>query len=264
MATAQSPFGITGSINEYSLYRMRGVDKVILRKKGGPRKADIKTAKNFINVRRQNAEFGAAAKSGADIRMAIRPVIHTAEPFFSGRMNALAGKICKLSDTGSWGERPILVSKYRHLLEGMNLNSKMIFNSIMRQSLPVEFDRDNGKAVLHLPALTTGLNFCVPSQYPLYQFTISLGVITDMGFGEKEHAPVSKKKYDTEQMSTDWYPSRSDRAAQDIELNLARFTTLAEGQTMIQAMAIDFGNPTVGGGAERIKYAGSGIVLAMG
>ena len=31
------------------------------------------------------AEFGAAAKSGADIRKAIQPVIHVAEPFFKGR-----------------------------------------------------------------------------------------------------------------------------------------------------------------------------------
>ena len=65
-------------------------------------------------------------------------------------MNALAGKVCKLDDKGAWGQRSILISKHQYLLEGMNLNSKLIFNSIMRQPLPVEFDRNKGNAILHV------------------------------------------------------------------------------------------------------------------
>jgi len=264
MARSETPFGITGSLDEYSLYRMRGVEKVIVRKKGGPDAKKMKSDKNFVNVRRNNAEFGAAAKAGAEIRWAIQPVTHVAEPFFSGKINALATKICRLDETNEWGERQILISKHRHLLEGMNLNSKLVFYSVMRQPVPVEFDRDNGYATVHIPALIPAVNFFVPSQFPLYQFTVSLGVIRDVSFGNEKHELAGNKKYSTEMMRTDWYPSRSEHEAMEIKLQLNNFTKLEEGQTMILAMAIDFGNPSTANIAERIKYAGSGAVIAMG
>ncbi len=263
MAKADSVLGITGSIDEYSLYRMRGVEKTIFRRKGGPKAKEIKTGKKFVNVRRQMSEFGAAAKSGADIRKAIRPVTHVAEPFFSGKINALANKICKLDDKGAWGERVITVSKHQYLLEGLNLNNKMVFNSVIRQPLQSVFDRHKCSVILQIPALTPGLNFFVPSQYPLYRFTISLGVITDIGFANKMYHPIAEKSCFPRQTRTSWYPSRSIRAAEEIELQLTHLTKLEEGQSMILAMAIEFGYPSVGTDAERIKYAGSGIILAM-
>lgn len=208
------------------------------------------------------AEFGAAAKSGADIRKAIRPVSHVAEPFFAGKINALAGKICKLDDKGAWGERVITISKHKYLLEGLNLNSKMVFNSVIRQPLLSVFNRNKCSAVLQIPALTPALNFFVPSQYPLYQFTISLGLITDIGYADKKHKPISGTTCFPVQTRTEWYPSRSSRATEEIELQLTH-PKLEEGQSMILAMAIDFAYPSVDTRVERIKYAGSGIILAM-
>ena len=58
MPFLEGPFAFTGKLDMLSAYRMRGVDKIVVRRKGGPSREKIKTGASFANTRRTMSEFG--------------------------------------------------------------------------------------------------------------------------------------------------------------------------------------------------------------
>jgi hypothetical protein len=58
MAKMNDAFSFTGPVSNFSVYKMRGIDKLIVRRKGGPSKEKIKNHPRFDQVRKINAEFG--------------------------------------------------------------------------------------------------------------------------------------------------------------------------------------------------------------
>lgn len=65
MATLEGGIEFTGSVGMLSAYRMKGSDKIILRKKGGPKKKQVLTSQKFKRTRENMAEFSHA---GTDLQ----------------------------------------------------------------------------------------------------------------------------------------------------------------------------------------------------
>ena len=61
MAKLDGTIQFTGSLQNLSFYKMRGSDKIIVRKKGGPSRKQVKHSPNFENTRHNNSEFGGRA-----------------------------------------------------------------------------------------------------------------------------------------------------------------------------------------------------------
>ena len=127
---AQLTGGITfeGSLDNISAYKMRGSDKIILRKKGGASKKQIQTGANFANTRKINSEWAGCSYAGKAIRNAIHPLKHLADYNISGFLNAIAKTVQKQDLESEYGKRNIYFSQYRDVLEGFSLNKKQLFD----------------------------------------------------------------------------------------------------------------------------------------
>ena len=113
MAKLEGDIQFTGSLNNLSAYKMRGSDKIILRKKGGPTKKQIKHSKNFENTRRNNMEFGGRAMAAAAIKHCLHPFGFLADHNITATLNALLGAIQKMDTTSGWGKRHVLLQGKR-------------------------------------------------------------------------------------------------------------------------------------------------------
>ncbi len=164
MARLNNDLTFSGSLGNLSAYKMKGVEKVVIRTKGGASKHKIKTAASFKPVRALNAEWGGCAKAGARIRLAFEPVKHLAGSHVSGSLNALTKEIQKRDTNGKAGTRSILFSKYCHVLEGFNLNQDNIFNSIVKSPLTCTLSRKDVKATVEIPELILAINLYNPKE----------------------------------------------------------------------------------------------------
>src|SRR5205085_685492 len=122
MAQMDSGFNFTGPLGNVSAYRMKGVDKVILRSKGGPTKERIKSDPRFRVTRLNNSEFGGRSKASKLIRRMFWPLQSVADFNLAGPLTALAKAIQAMDSISELGKRSILFSKNGQPLEGFNLN----------------------------------------------------------------------------------------------------------------------------------------------
>ena len=89
MGLLESEFQFTGRLGNLTAYRMRGVDKIIVRKKGGASKERIRTARCFVRTRENNAEFSGRARGVHCVRVALAPVRFLSDYNYVGHINRL-------------------------------------------------------------------------------------------------------------------------------------------------------------------------------
>lgn len=162
MALLDSEFSFTGPLGNLSAYRMRGTDKIVIRRKGGASKKQIKTSPTFVNTRRVNAEFGGRAFASKWIMHMLYHVKPLADYNIAGPLNAILKPTQDLDTTNKYGERSVLHSQKRHLLHGFSLTRKTTFESVLRAPLTYELSREMMSAEIHLPELIHGINFHTP------------------------------------------------------------------------------------------------------
>lgn len=126
MAKLTSDIQFTGSLGNLSAYKMRGIDHTILRTKGGPSSAQIKKDPAFDVVRRNNAEFSGRAAASRWIMRMMWPQKALADYNIAGPLNALVKPIQELDKESAFGQRNIVLSKNKLLLQGFSLNRKKI------------------------------------------------------------------------------------------------------------------------------------------
>ncbi len=264
MAKGNDNFGFTGPLGNISAYKRQGSNKVILRTKGGASKNKIRRSPKFAKLRLCQDEFSACSNLGAFIRRSFYPVKHLADSYISSHINSLLLSLLKLDKKNKIGERIVLLSQYRHLLDGFNLNRENPFNSVIRHPVSCILSRDKGSAQISIPQLLPGINFYNPSKYPLYRFTIVLGIIPDMVFENKHYLPAAAKGYFPEHYCTEWKEANTPAAIQNIELQLKYFAALADNYTMLLSLGIEFGYTISNAVASPVKYAGTACILATG
>ncbi|MBL7746061.1 MAG: hypothetical protein JNM19_01430, partial [Chitinophagaceae bacterium] len=74
MAMLANGPGYTGSLGDLSAYRMQGVDRIVLRTKGGASRDRIRTHPNFVRTRENNQEWKACTMASRMVNMALGPV----------------------------------------------------------------------------------------------------------------------------------------------------------------------------------------------
>jgi hypothetical protein len=145
MAQLMSEFLFTGSLQNMSAYKMRGSDKIILRKKGGPSKKQIKHSPNFDLTRRNNKEFGGRAKAAQHIKRILHPLLFLADYNITGPLNAL---LQPMSANGHWqrmGKAAYHDIEKSTVAEGFTLNRRYFFESIVRHRFRVPSINKNSR-----------------------------------------------------------------------------------------------------------------------
>jgi len=265
MAQVTSEFQFIGPLGNLSVYKMRGVDKLIVRKKGGASKEKIKTSPRFDRTRRNNAEFSGRACASKWIMCMLRPQKALADYNIAGPLNALMRAIQKLDTVSELGKRTIELSKNPRLLEGFSLNRATPFDSMLRASLSYTISKENLTASVDIPALEPGINFFAQKRNPMYSVVVVLGIVPDLSYaGDNKYEPAARgyEAYFSETVVSDWYTVASGSPATTLSVNLDAIPP-DKAHSVMLTIGIRFGTMINPDTVQQVRYAGSAKVLAM-
>lgn len=252
----------TGSFGKMTAYRMRGSDKIVVRKKGGPTKRQVKTSPRFELTRKNNSEFSGAAQAARSIRFTMTvPVLNLADHNIFPRLTAICSNILQREKVNVRGRRSVLLSEHRKLIEGFSLTRKHPFVNVISNPLDVEIDRETKTAVVHLPRLIKGINLVLPWRYPLYRFALCLGIAEDIIHdGSSYYKP---ERMEIASADTEWHLNGASFLPQTLELKLKRTAALTERQSLVLSVGIEMGQPDARDEIQSVPYAGSACILAV-
>lgn len=260
--------GIVGTIDELSIYRMRGVDQPIIRRKGGPTKEKIKTDPELRLVRDAMSEFSGRATAGGWIMAALVKQKPLADYNIAGPLNALMIPVQKKDSVSLNGERHVRLSAYPQILNGFNLNRNNTFDSTVRFPVDYEFDRETAAAAVQVPELIPGVSFFAPEKYPWFSVQVTLGVVPDILF----NGGITKK-YDAchlgyyqigaKEAVTDWHPVAQGAAATTMEVKYDK-PMPDEHFTLVLAIGVRYGMQQEVDYIRQAKHAGCAKVLVAG
>ncbi|MBT1712166.1 hypothetical protein KK062_28250, partial [Fulvivirgaceae bacterium PWU5] len=256
----------TGSLGDLSFYRMRGTDKIVVRRKGGASKETIKKSPKFALPRLYMSEFGGCSTMGKEIRFMMHPMRALADYNFSGFINKSLKLIQKQDSTSKLGQRAIELSKHPKLLEGFQLNKYTTFDSMLRSTLSWSIDAEKGSAKVEIPALVRDINFFPNNRHSKFSITISLGVVPDFKFNQATGKFTAPKWYDTmygcDYTSSEWHSALKGSPATTLELSLDQLPPEG-GYSLMLGIGICFGDSQDAGEVKQIKRAGAAKILAV-
>jgi hypothetical protein len=265
MAKVKLNFPLTNSLGDHSLYQMHGVDKTILRSKGGPTADQYNTLPQFETTRGNCTEFGGASKMAGNIRRALYAVKHLADFNFKSALLTIAQDIQTYDVLNFAGKRAITLSRYQAMIKGFNLNKENVFDAVVNASPAFSITRNELKANLQFPDLYPGSNFANPNKLPVYRFIISLGVVADMVWTSTGYIQQNEAvKFNPVQITTAWLSALQVFPATAFELQLRDDTVFDDSCTLVLAIGIEFGSGGRNGVVKGVKYAGCAKVLGMG
>jgi hypothetical protein len=261
MAKLEGNLQFTGTLDKLSFYKMRGCDKIVVRKKGGPTRKQIKHSTQFEHTRRNNKEFGGRAKAAQQIKRGLNPLLFLADYNITGPLNALLRPVQKMDSSSEWGKRNILLSKNPRLLEGFTLNRQYLLDSILRT--PVSYTKQEEQVIFAIPAMVPGINFMPPGNYPWYQFIAVAALVPDIYYKDDVDGYSPKDNsygYTLETADTDWLPVNTHAAATQLILK-GLPATRPDDHSILLAIGISFG-AMQGAAIQPVKYVGGAKVLA--
>jgi hypothetical protein len=262
MSKIKSSIPLTGKVDHLSAYKRKGSDDIIVRRSGGASKKKVQTSASFARTRENYTEFGGVAKAASSIRWALLYVRHLADHNIMASLNALC-KIIQLRDTGSpRGQRTILFSQYRFLLEGYSLNQQYPFDSVVRYPVYCSINRETGIAVVQLPNLIPGVNMILPWKYPMFRFIVAMGVIDDRKYNYEQ--PLPSAAACVPPVYTEWQMTQQTYAGASIELKLNLTEPLSDTQTIVVSVGIEMGTPMSTELIRTIKHAGCAKLITTG
>ena len=96
MAKLISALELSGTIGGLSFYRLTGSDRVIVRRKGGPSKTQVRNSPKMAVTRLRNTEFSGRAIAAGKIMQAMAPLKSIADYNLAGALNKLLFAVRKM------------------------------------------------------------------------------------------------------------------------------------------------------------------------
>ena len=266
MANLRGNIVFTGSVGGLSAYTRKGSDKIILRTKGGASKDKIKRSAAFANTRKLNAEFGGASSAARNIKLALIGLTHLDHSHFQSRLTAVCSSIQKLDTTNELGRRAVLISGYRQLLEGFNLQMGTGFDSIIKHPLQCSIDRDGLSATVLVPQLFPQISVYVPGRFSLFRLIAVLGVVPDMHYeeGSKKYVPINKKVLVRRaDLYTEWMGAEDICPQQMLRLQVEGITRISDHDSLQLSVGVEFGVAVRADVIEPVNYAGAAKIMIL-
>ena len=247
-----------------SIYKMEGSDKLIVRKKGGPTREQMLKSPRLERSRENSAEFTGVGMAVSAIRGALFTIRHLAGYNFTPTLTQICKKIQLQDPTGDRGQRCIFLSQQRYMLKNFRLNKKHPFTAIVAEPVNYTLQRETKSAVVELPMLIPGMHLHLPWKQPLYRFSLSLGLVSDLVYENGEYVDNQFEDRGIDHLDTAWHLATDPFPAQTLELKLDISHALKESQTLVLAIGIEMGTPGADAEVTTTKYAGSACILALG
>jgi 2-methylisocitrate lyase-like PEP mutase family enzyme len=257
----------TGKLADLSAYRMRGFDKIIVRRKGGPNPEHMRKGENFATVRHTMSEFGGCSRMGRHVRLALLQLRHLSDYNFGSDINSLMRQVQLQDGAGDWGKRNIILSDHARILEGFSLNeNNPTFDSVIRNPLYYKIDRATRTAHVDIPALKRSINYFPQHNHAMFRIVVTLGIVPDMAFNiqKKEYLPPSwySAKFYSREVSTEWFPSLEGMPA--TTLTIATDALPPDDQwTLMLSVGIEYGAFRENGKIKEVARYGAAKILAL-
>lgn len=259
MAILRGNLDFTGSLSGLSAYKRKDMDVTIVRSKGGASKSKIKNSPAFVRTRENNSEFTGCGKASGIIRWALKDVRHLADYNFTYSLTKLAKLMQKQDTVSVRGERSVLISECRYMLEGFHLNRKHTFDNVLRYPLRGSINRSKGSAEVVLPNIRPDINLFLPWKYPLYRFVVSLQGIPDVHYN---YPGLSLGQLGgTPAVYSEWLTAQQSYSEETFQLAIDNWK---EDKTLILSVGIEMGMPVSNTVVETVKYVGCAKILAAG
>lgn len=256
--------GILGTIDGLSIYKMRGIEHPVIRRKGGPSKEKIRTDPKLHQVRNNISEFAGRAKAAKYIMRALQDQKPLADHNIAGRLNAMMMPIQVLDGENDWAKRSVRLSAYPQLLNGFSLNRNNPFDSTIRFPLDFYLSRETGAATVQIPDLLPGISFFAPDIYPWFRVIVSLGLVPDVVFAEegKKYMPVDflYEKIPVVTAKTSWYPVAEGSAGTVLDLTIPSLPGQRD-YTLVLSAGICYGKQQTNDLIIQARHAGCAKVL---
>jgi hypothetical protein len=258
---------MTGSLGELSFYTMRGVDKTVVRRKGGAPKEYVKNSPTFAVPRRYMSEFGGCSKMGKEVRLMMSPVRELADYNFSGFVNKALKIVQKQDATSELGRRAITLSRHPGLLTGFQLNKYTTFDSVVRTPLTYTLDRATLSARVNIPTLLRDINFHPNNKHTRFRIELSLGIVPDFTFDSADGKYKPQAWYTNvfapKTVSSPWYPALKGSPASMLEINLTDQVPANESYSLMLSVGVRYGAPMEDDVVQEVKRAGAAKVLGV-
>jgi hypothetical protein len=267
MPFLEGPFAFTGKLDMFSAYRMRGFDKIVVRRKGGPSADKVKTSPSFENTRRTMSEFGGCSRHGSYVRKAMLQIRHLSDYNFGSDINSIMRQVQLRDGTGEWGRRRITLSEHTRLLEGFSTTKKApSFDSIVRSPVDYTMDRANRSVRLEIPELMRDINYFPQNNHAMFRLTVTLGIVPDVTFDvpSKEYLPPTwyNKSYYSKSISTGWNPSLEGMESTVLDLSLNALPP-DDRWTLMLSIGIEYGAFRQYGTIEEVPRFGTAKILSL-
>lgn len=269
MARAKNLMEITGSMANFSMYKLQGHDDVIVRSKGGPSKYQIKTKPQFEMVRRNNNEWKACTNMTGQIRQAYYYLKRLEDYPTSGSLNAICKQIQKLDTESEHGKRNVLLSAHKEMLVGFTLSNKQVLESVIRVPLTASIDRSTGIATIDIPELNTDLYLYNFRKLPYYRILAMFSSLTDIMYAGDQYIKYyeSNESFFSQKtgvFESEWFPTLGTQAGMNITLRYPMdINPIPAHITLMLSIGIEFGKPGHVNSIEPVKYAGTGKILKV-
>jgi hypothetical protein len=262
MAKLRGPLNFTGKLDEISAYTRKDCEGIILRMGWGPSKEDIKTKDNYVNTRRNNAEFGGRSTTGKYIKWLLDPLKTILDYNVSPVLNGLLKPVQAEDKESPWGHRNVLISRKPYLLEGLTLNRRNPLESVISTPIRFEVNKAVGTALINVPELMPSVNFFPPENFSVCRITALLGLMPDFYFAEPLYKPLQDvSQWQPAVASTDWFLARNGCPASEMSLSLSGILP-AEGYSLMVAVGVQVGRPSPGY-VTPLKHNGCGKILVV-
>jgi hypothetical protein len=257
---------ITGSLGDLSFYHMQGVDKIVVRRKGGASKDHIRHSPAFATPRLYMSEFGGCSKMGKEVRFMLHPMKAMADYNFSGFINKALKAVQKLDGTSDLGRRAITLSKYPSLLTGFSLNKYTTFDSVVRTPVTYAIEREKRSAQVNIPRLLRDINFFPNNRHTRFRMVVCLGIVPDFTFnpvkGKYEPPAWYDSRYDAETVYSPWYAAL--KGSPEATLNIAADQVPPdESYSLMLTVGVQFGSPMEDDVVAPVKRAGAAKILGI-
>jgi hypothetical protein len=257
--------GLSGAVDGLSFYKMRGVDKTIVRRSSGHTKEKVKNDPKLDLVRRETSEFGGRAKASKYLMQALHVQKPMADYNIAGPLTALMKPLQELDTTIEYSKRGIFLSAHPHFIKGFSLNRNHPFDSVIRYPVTATIDRETLAAKVYFPELIPAINFVPPVNHPYYALRVSLGIVPDIVYNRTSYGPVHVEYPENcfVYRDTNWFPLLKGSAAMEVELSHDFFPP-DTNFTLVLAVGILYGVLKGDNDIDQAPYVGSAKVLEVG
>lgn len=264
MAKLTSLIQFSGTLDDISVYKMAGVDKPVVRRKGGASREKIHRDTCFENTRRNNVEFGGRGTASGLVLQALQPLrpgLHT-----TGQINRTLSAVQKMDKTSPWGRRSVALTLCPQLLQGLNISGRMLWQEVVKSELLHTVDRSSLSALLEVPPLLPGVNCLHPKTYPFFRVVAVLGLVPDLFYREKlgVYQPEEGfKAVPAQHLETPWQQTARPAEAFTLELALPSHPGV-ESFSLLLSAAVQYGRPGLSCDVESLPRAVASKILAVG